>query len=57
MILVVLMAAGWLLLRKQQPAALSYEQTCRFLKQWAAYQVGLEPPCTILLLLLLCLAL
>lgn len=35
--------AGWLLLQQGHPGELSYEQTSRFLKQWAALQVGNWP--------------
>ncbi|KAL4425787.1 hypothetical protein ABPG75_009803 [Micractinium tetrahymenae] len=30
---------GWLLLQQRHPGELSYEQTSRFLKQWAAFQL------------------
>ena len=33
--------AGWLLLQRE-PGTLSYEQARKFLKMWAAYQVGAE---------------
>ncbi|KAL4445814.1 hypothetical protein ABPG77_009013 [Micractinium sp. CCAP 211/92] len=33
------LGAGWLLLQQGHPGELSYEQTSRFLKQWAALQI------------------
>lgn len=39
LVLCYVVCAGWLLL-SQHPGVLSYEQSLRYLKQWAAYQVG-----------------